>query len=304
MESTERIHPPTPHRRQFARQQGHVAKSHDVPLAGVFLAGVLLLMLGGTQLFGTLGDYLRQQWSGQSPLPADAGTAVEAGNAALLLLGRSLALICGALLAVAVVSHLLQTGFQPQPERLAPDFSRLDPLAAATRMFSGDTAARQLMLLLKLGILAGAAAWAVWGQRDRILALGSLAPATLAGGLADVMSGICLKIGGALLIVAAADYGFQRWRYERSLQMTPEEMREEIRSQNGDPALQRRRRQVQRELALAHLESSVVRAVEEPGLTQAISRQTAIGAPVAAEHYRTIAGLWQSPTSTSQRAEA
>jgi flagellar biosynthesis protein FlhB len=40
-ESTERIHPPTPHRRQTARQQGPAAKSHDLPLAGVFLAGVL-----------------------------------------------------------------------------------------------------------------------------------------------------------------------------------------------------------------------------------------------------------------------
>ena len=352
-EATERIHPPTPHRRQAARQQGSAAKSHDVPLAGVFLAGVLLLMLGGSQLYGTLGDYIRQQWSGPSPLSADADTAVEGASAALLLLGRSLAMVCGALLGVAVVSHLVQTGFQPQPQRLAPDFARLDPFASATRMFSGDTAARQIVQFLKLAVLAGAAAWAVWTQRDRILVLGSLAPTALASGLADIVSGICLKIGGALVIVAAADYGFQRWRHERSLQMTPDEMREEMRSQNGDPGVLQRRRQLQRELALTHLESSVVRAqlvlvqgaslavalqydprttsapivaakgrgdaaakirktaervkirvVEEPGLTQAITRQTPVGAPVGAAHYRAIAGLWQQPASMAPRADA
>ena len=42
--------------------------------------------------------------------------------------------------------------------------------------------------------------------------------------------------------------------------MTPEEMREEMRNQNGDPAVQRRRRQLQGTLALTHLESAVAQA--------------------------------------------
>lgn len=350
-ESAERIHPPTPHRRQLARQQGQVAKSHDLPLAGVFLAGVLLL--GGSELFGALADCVRQPLSGSSVLPTDARMAFEAGNASLLRLGRSLALICGGLLGVAVLGHLLQTGFQPEPQRLVPDFSRLDPFASAARMFSGDTAARQVMSLLKLVVLVGVTAWAVWDQRGRILGLANLAPAALANGLADLLSGICLRIGGALLIAAAADYGFQRWRYERSLQMTPDEMREEMRSQNGDPGVQRRRRQVQRDLALPHLESAVVRAqlvlvqgaslavalqydgqpasapvvaakgrgdaaakirqtaervkihvVEAARLAQVIAQQTPLGAPLAAEHYRAVANLWQPPTSTSRRVSA
>ena len=55
-ESTERIHAATPHRRQLARQQGHLAKSHDLAFAAVFLAGVLLLLLGGSQLWATTPD--------------------------------------------------------------------------------------------------------------------------------------------------------------------------------------------------------------------------------------------------------
>ena len=128
-ESTERIHPPTPHRRQIARQQGQAAKSHDLPLAGVFLAGVLLLLLGGSELFGTLADCVRQQLSGESyRLPTDASMASSRRHDALLRLGTQPG---SCLRRVAVqwpsLSHLLQTGFQPQPQRLAPDFSRLDP---------------------------------------------------------------------------------------------------------------------------------------------------------------------------------
>jgi len=106
MESTERIHPPTPHRRQTARQQGHVAKSQDLPLAGVFLGGVLLLMLGGSELFGAMADYVRQQLGDLPTLTSNAALPLEAGGAAVLRLGRSLALVCGGLLAV-LVAHLL-----------------------------------------------------------------------------------------------------------------------------------------------------------------------------------------------------
>ena len=273
-EATERIHSATPHRRQLARQEGYVAKSHDMTFAAVFLAGVLLLLLGGSQLFGTLGQYVRQQLSGQAPSLVDADTARDAWYGSIPLIGPSLALVCGALLCVAVVSHLLQTGFQPLPERLAPDLSRFHPLATAARMFSGGTAAQQLLSVLKLAVVLGVAAWALWDQRERILTLGSSTAAALAGSLIEIITGILLKVGGALLIVGAADYGFQRWRYELSLRMTPEEMREEMRNQNGDPAVQRRRRQVQGALALTHLDSAVTQAqLVLQGPSQAVALQ-------------------------------
>lgn len=260
MESAERIHPATPARRQAARQQGRVAKSHDLPLAGVFLAGVLLLILGGGELFSALADYACQALGEVPNLASGADLSLDGDHAALLRLGRSLALVCGGVLAAAVVGHLLQTGVQPQPQRLAPDLSRVDPRVSAGRMFSGDTAARQGLLLVKLTLVGGTAAWAVWDQREQILAVGHLPPAMLLDALADLFRGVCLKVGAALFVAAVADYGFQRWRHERSLQMTAEELREELRNQNGDPAVQQRRRQLQRDLVLSQLETAVARA--------------------------------------------
>jgi len=259
-EATERIHSATPHRRQLARQQGYAAKSHDLAFAAVFLTGVLLLLLGGSQWFGRLSEYARQQLSGEALSLTGVGVANAWWFDALPLFWPSLALVFGIPLCVAVVSHLWQTGFQPQPQRLAPDWSRFNPLATATRMFSGATVALQVLNVLKVAVVLSVGAWALWDQRDRIVALGHVAPGALAGSLADIASGICLKMGGALLVVGAADYGFQRWRYELSLRMTPEEIREEMRNQNGDPAVQRRRRQLQGELALTHLEAAVAQA--------------------------------------------
>ena len=69
-----------------------------------------------------------------------------------------------------------------------------------------------------------------------------------------------LKIGVALLILSILDYGFQRWKHERDLRMTPQEMREEMKNLEGNPQMIARRRQVQRQLAMHRLSDAVPKA--------------------------------------------
>ena len=59
-----------------------------------------------------------------------------------------------------------------------------------------------------------------------------------------------LKIGAALLVLAILDYGYQRWRHEQDLKMTPQELREELKNLEGDPQQRARRKQMQRDLAV------------------------------------------------------
>ena len=70
----------------------------------------------------------------------------------------------------------------------------------------------------------------------------------------------CLKIGIALLILAIFDYGYQRWKHEQDLRMTTQEVREEFKMLQGDPHMAARRRQVQRQLVMHRLKSSVPKA--------------------------------------------
>ena len=51
---------PTPHRRQQARREGHVAKSHDLGSAAMFLAGIAVLMMPRRRPGGISGRLLPQ----------------------------------------------------------------------------------------------------------------------------------------------------------------------------------------------------------------------------------------------------
>ena len=48
-----------------------------------------------------------------------------------------------------------------------------------------------------------------------------------------------MKIAVALLVLAILDYGFQRWKYEQDLRMTPQEVREEMKNLEGNPQVHR-----------------------------------------------------------------
>jgi flagellar biosynthetic protein FlhB len=69
-----------------------------------------------------------------------------------------------------------------------------------------------------------------------------------------------IKIGLALFILGVLDYGYQWWRHEQDLKMTPQEVREEMKNLQGDPQVIARRKQVQRQIAMQRLSSSVPKA--------------------------------------------
>ena len=78
--------------------------------------------------------------------------------------------------------------------------------------------------------------------------------------MTQILLGTTMKIGVALFILAILDYGFQRWKHEQDLRMTPQEMREEMKNLEGNPQMIARRRQVQRQLATQRLSAAVPKA--------------------------------------------
>src|SRR5204863_3873475 len=100
------------------------------------------------------------------------------------------------------------------------------------------------------------AGWTFYERRDDILNFAGLDLPRLASIIVDILIWTTVKISLALLAIAAADYLYQRFRHERDLAMTPQEVREETKSLQGDPQLSARRRQAHRQTALARISKS------------------------------------------------
>ncbi len=259
-QSGDKSQDPTPHRRQKAREEGQVAKSQDLASAALLLAGVLALMMSGTALVDFVAGYTQRQLGGEAWLEADIPFAMAQWNGAIIGLGRVLLPILGLMLAAAVVANLGQVGFLFLPSKLSLDLSRINPLQGLKRMFSLTSAARLLFGLLKMLVVAAVAFVSLYAERETILGLTGMALPQMAAYLVHILLWTTAKIGLALFILAILDYGFQRWKQEQDLKMTPQEVREEMRNLEGDPHIIARRKAVQRQLVLSRLSDAVPKA--------------------------------------------
>jgi len=251
---------PTPHRRQKAREEGHVAKSQDLGSAVLLLAGMLALAMSGGALINYLGHYTQRHLGGEAWLSADADFAVRQFNATVQGLARYVLPIMGLLVLVAIVINLAQVGFLFLPSRLNPDITRLDPLRGLRRLFSLTNAARLGFSIFKILVIAVVAFVSLYAERETILGLTALAPPEIAAYLVKTLLWTTIKVGLALLVLALLDYAFQRWKHEQDLRMTPQEVREELKNLEGDPQIRAQRRAVQRQLVMNRLSETVPKA--------------------------------------------
>jgi flagellar biosynthetic protein FlhB len=259
-QSGDRSQEPTPHRRQKAREEGHVAQSQDLASAVLLIAAVLTLMMAGQALVDFLGRYTQQQLGGEAWLWADASFTVAHCTGVLWDLAKCLLPIFGLILLAAVLVHVGQIGFLFLPSRVSFDLTRLDPFQGLQRIFSLSNVVRLGFGLFKVAVVATVAAVALYQERNTILGLTALSLPEVAAYLIRILLSTTLRIGLALLVLAILDYVYQRWKHEKDLRMTPQEVREEMRNLEGDPQIAARRRVVQRQLAMSRMSQAVPKA--------------------------------------------
>lgn len=247
----------TPHRREQAREEGQVVKSQDLGSAAMLVAGLLAIWYLGNGLVVAFGRITREHLGGEAWLRMDVTDFLGRLVTLALDVGWALLPILGLLVLAGVLINLGQVGFLFLPQKLALDWQRVNPLSNASRIFSTTSAIHLGFGMLKVCLVMTVATISLWGERDRILTLSDLEAGPIATYLVSVAFWTSLKIGAALLILAVFDYGYAYWKHEQDLKMSHQEMREEMKQQQGDPQIAARRRQVQRQLAMNRLNTIV-----------------------------------------------
>lgn len=243
----------TPRRRQKAREEGQVARSRDL-VSAASLCGVALALhfFGGAQAarMAALAQDLLSLRFGRDPAAAMRAAFWETIAVLLPVLAAGAAL--------AAAAGAAQGGVVRR--RLDVRLERVDPVAGFRRLFSSANLAEAAKGAVKLGV-GGYLLWRVLrGQipeMPALMAMDAPAMARAAGGL--VMRALAAG-AGCFLALGACDWAFERWRFERSLRMTKEEVRDELKEMEGNPQLKARIRSMMRDLARRRMMQEVPRA--------------------------------------------
>ena len=253
----EKTQEPTAHRRQQARQDGHVSMSQDLGSAMLLVAATLLLMVFGGTLMERIGRQMQQHLGQVGRLEINQHDVAAKWDQTISEIGPALWPIFGLLVLVAVASNVMQVGFLFVPKKIAPDISRLSLIAGVKRIFSLSGLMRLSFGLFKVLVIGLVTIAVFYIRSDEALSVGALDVAQLANFLADLGLETALWVGIALVVLALLDFAYQRWKHEQDLRMTHQEVREELKNLQGDPQIVARRRAVQRQMVLNRIGDSV-----------------------------------------------
>jgi flagellar biosynthesis protein FlhB len=255
-----RTEPASQRRRDEARQEGRVTFSAELAGGLLLLSAMLLLATMARSLGGALVDAVHDG------LAEPRHATLVAGDAADLFgheFRRWLASAGGLLALLLLVGSgvaVAQVGFHLAPDKLAPDFGRLAPDDPLAKLISGAALVRGGLNLLKVVALA-LIAWAVLhGRIGFLTAAGEGDAGHLASRGWELTLRLAISVAAALFVLGAADYAFQRFRFERALRMTRQEVKEELKREEGDPQVRARVRRVQREMARRRMMAAVPKA--------------------------------------------
>ena len=237
----------SPRRREEARQQGRFVFSQDLASSAMLIAGISGLMFLGPWMGS---HFLSAFRTDLSDLFRPDLTTLNVKEMFATLFTRGLTIV-GALLGIlflaAIAVGIMQAGFHISPERLEPNFEKLNPTNGFERLFSVSAIVKGFLATLKIIMLGWIAYTVLHGRGGLVLSLGHGSLESAADTAWRLIMRVALIMSSVLAVLGLSDYVYQYRKFEASLRMTREEFERENKEDDGDPRLKARRRQIARD---------------------------------------------------------
>ena len=251
---------PTSGRIREARERGQVARSMELNAAVTLIASIWLLSGIGKNMVTGLGDLMRYTVSNlQTEELTDLGLRQLAFRNFSFFAMPFVELIA-ALMVVGVMTTLLQTNFLWASKRPFFDGSRLNPINGFKRIFSKQGIVELLKSLLKLLFVGWPVYTYIMANFESIIQMIQMPLDQEIQQWVSLGTSLMWRVAGAYIILAAADYAYQRWNYTQQLRMSKQEVIDDMKKSEGDPFLRGRIRQQQRRMAMSRMMTRVPKA--------------------------------------------
>jgi len=256
----EKIFPPTPRKKERAREEGNVARSQDLTSAVGLFGGLIALWFVPPLTFEYFSNMLRHFLGDDWHLP------ITPEDIQIIFLDMTKYIFGGALpyilimMACGLAISFAQVGFLWTGKPLIPKLNRINPITGFRKYFSLRTYYELAKNILKLALLMVMVYYALRNRWQEIITLPNFSIFDILYLTGDLFFALWWRIALVMLVLGVIDYGFQWWQREQDLRMTVREMQEEIKETEGDPAIKRRVRQMQRQIAYQRMLREVPKA--------------------------------------------
>lgn len=248
---------PTAKRLEQAREHGDIVKSTEVTAFMLLGGGALAIAMFGKYTMLGLGKALMMFLEQPDAMSVDGAGLSAILRGLLSQLALTLAPFFGVMMLAALAGHLVQGLPTFSLDKIAPDFSKVSPIGGFKRLFGLEGWVNLLKGLVKVAIV-GVAIWTqLWPERGHMEAILTQSTIAVVGDMSHLLFKVLMASLSALMVIAAADYFFQRVRWMSRNRMSKQEVKEEYRQNEGDPTIKAKIRQLRHERARKRMMAQV-----------------------------------------------
>jgi flagellar biosynthetic protein FlhB len=253
---------PSGRKLQQAREEGNVPKSPELPQTLSLIGACALIALKGPDvcqtMVGALLPFIAHPEQFLNALNGDGGLAIVRALGMAVL--PVMIMILGVTMVLGVAGNVLQTGIMFVPKKLAPDFSKLNPMTGLARMFGVDSFIQFGKTLIKLMVTAFIVYMVMKSRLSDVLVLSRASPLLILPYAREAFIALAMAVWIFLFVGAGADYMIQRMRFMSKMRMTKQEIKEEFKQQEGDPHVKAKLRQLRFEKSRRRMMANVAKA--------------------------------------------
>lgn len=259
----EKTEPATDKKLEDARKEGQVAKSQELGQACALLAFFIVLKIWAL----TMGQNFLHLFEDMYGRIVDLTTLVDGQisvkdfcsliNYVILRMAVIVLPVFIAAVAVAVVIDVLQVKWKPTAKPLTPKFSKLNPISGFKRIFSKDKLVELLKSLVKLILLGYLAFSTIKDEFASLFILFDMELKAAVGIVGNIAINLGIKISAFYLVLGLVDFGYQKWKFAEDMKMTKQEVKDEWKNAEGDPAIKGRQKQRMQEASRRRMMQAV-----------------------------------------------
>ena len=251
---------PSERKKQRAREEGNIPMSPELSGIVIFLSVFFGIVVMWRYLFDHLLEMMRYYISHIDEIPVSKNN-MQAG---VWETAYHIVAVLGPILAVAVFStlviSLIQTRFLFTTKKLSFNLGKVfgNIFKNLQKMFWSTQALFNLgKSLLKVVAVFGIAGAFALNALPSMIAYTRMDAQTSFGMVAGLLVRFVAMAGTLLLIFAVADYVFQHREHTEQLKMTKKELRDELKEDEGDPAIKAKIRQLESQLGMRRMMAAV-----------------------------------------------
>ncbi len=246
----------TPRRQLDARQKGSAAQSPELPQSVTLVVTIFVIVPVLTTMWSQLqSDTVTLIQNGHMQEPTMISTqGLDAMRSALM----SLMPLMVTMIIVSLVAQLAISG-KPNPWKLKPKFDILSPKTGLKKIFSKQQLWELVRTLLKLTLLA-AIGFVSWSTMSEFLALGPAPLSTSFGEWQRVLQTLAIGVAILGIFIGLGDAVISKRNFIKSLRMSKQEVKDEMRQSEGDPLIKGQIRQAQQRMSRMRMMAAVADA--------------------------------------------